>query len=284
MRCVAVLVAALAWTSAVAQGSVSFVDGQRWSLGGALTATVGTHETDLGLRADARVWLLDRQPLAVGLRLRAAANGHVQDLGLDGASLGAVPSVELAAAFGPSVRAGSRGAVRSSRRHEVGYRLLGYLDTDGTSQLSGAIRYRRSTDAGVFEVTYENDSFAHLLRDEFRTAALRASIVRTDWETPAGLGLRLVLWTGTTSGLGRLTRDEVYDLSGQLGGDVSHGILAVDAIYGGLTLSVGVDSEAIRSAVQNTFHDLIDDGQIPALDRPARLVVRIALNEGASLY
>ena len=234
------------------------------------TGKAGTHEGTLGLFVGAT----SRVPLGPGaLALRSGLEGEalVRDLGLPGASVGAQGVLELGYAFGPSLG------------HEAAYYLVSYLDSDGTSQLSGGVRYTHSRAEWSLGVQFENDALAHQLLDRFRTFALRVRVLRNG-PTPVGLGVRTVVWTGTTEGLGRLGRDEIYDLTGQLGGDVAHGVLALDAYAGGLTLSLGVDSEAVRSTLQNSFHYLIDDGQIPRLDRPPRPFVRLALNERGGLY
>ncbi len=269
-----------------AQGSGTLLDTPRLSVGAAATAKVGTHETALGARVHAAVPVVSGRRVAVLGRAGLGVEGLVEDLGIPGASVGAQPGVELAVAFGAPVRSATGDALQPSvRRHEVAYAVLRYLDPDGTSQWSGGVRYRLATPGRVVEVAYENDALAHQLLDRFRTAAIRARVVRTIGDVPVGVGVRAVIWTGTTEGLGRLGRDEAYDLSGQLGGAFPHGIVALDVMRGGLTVSLGLDSEAIRSAIQNSFHTLIDDGQIPRIEgRPARVVVRLALNEGGGLY
>lgn len=268
-----------------AQGSGA-LDAGPLALGAAVTAKAGTHETTVGLRLHAETPLATWSRHVLLLRGGVGAEVLFDDLGIPGASVGAQPGVELAYAFGAPVQSATSDVLqRSVRRHEVAYFIVSYLDTDRTSQWSGGIRYRHATAASTVEVAYENDSFAHQLLDRYRTAAIRVQYLRTDLPTPTGVGLRAVLWTGTTEGLGRLGRDEVYDLSEQYGGAYPHGILALDVVRGGVTLSLGVDSEAIRSAIQNSFHTLIDDGQIPRLaGRPAQVFVRLALNEGGGLY
>lgn len=236
------------------------------------TGKAGTHENTLGALVGARV----RLPL--GLRVRSAleVEALVEDLGIPGPSAGAQAALEVGYAFGDE-----RGG---EREHEVGYYLVSYLDGDRTSQVSGGIRYRHTQPSWSLEVQFENDALAHQLLDRYRTFALRTRYLRRDTPLPVGFGIRAVVWTGTTEGLGRLGRDDVYDLSGQYGGDVAHGVLALDVYHGGLTLSLGVDSEAVRSTLQNSFHYLIDDGQIPRLDLPPRLFIRLALNEIGGLY
>ncbi len=245
------------------------------------TGKAGTHENTLGLHLETAV----RRALGArqhDLRLRAGVGAEVlvEDLGIPGPSVGAQGLVELGYAFGPSHPSHPAG-----RAHEAAYYLVAYLDTDRTSQLSGGLRYRRTAGTWSLGVQFENDALAQQLLDRYRTFALRVRYLRLDRPVPVGVGARAVVWAGTTEGLGRLGRDEVYDLRGQRGGDQAHGVLALDLVLGALTLSLGADSEGIRSTLQNSFHYLIDDGQIPRLpDRPARLFVRIALHETGGLY
>lgn len=172
------------------------------------------------------------------------------------------------------------------RAHAVSYTLLGYASTDGTSQLSGALAYHGArAGGGVVSVVFENDFLALQRLDRFRTFALQARYQRPRADgTVVGAGTSLVLWTGTTEGLGLLHRGERYDLSGQYGGAYSHGILALDLYHGPLRLSLGYDAERIRTVVQNSFHYLIDDGYIPALDRSGRLYLQLSLNDLGPLY
>ncbi len=250
----------------------------------AATAKAGTHENTVGLRLATGVGVpLGAREHGVVIRAGAGAEALAQDLGISGAALGAQADLSIGYAFGERHR--QRGAeTRPPRRHELAYALVGYLDADSTSQLSGALRYRHTREAWSLDVQFENDALAQQLLDRYRTFALRVQLLRRDTAVPVGVGLRTVVWTGTTQGLGRLGRDEAYDLSGQYGGDRSHGILALDLVRGDLTLSVGIDSEAVRSTLQNSFHYVIDDGQIPRLDRPGRVFVRIALGEAGGLY
>ena len=280
----AVGLAALCGVAASAQP----VSSESVTVGAAVTGKVGTHENALGVALGASA------PLPLGLarehaafvRATAGVEALVQDLGLPGRSLGAQASLEAGYAFGarrPYPSADGYGP--RPRAHTLAYSLVAYLDSDGTSQLSGALRYQYAGPSASLDVQFENDALAHQLLDRYRTFALRVRYLRRDGDVPVGAGLRAVVWTGTTEGLGRLGRDESYDLSGQHGGAYAHGILALDLYRGDVTLSVGVDSEGVRSTLQNSFHYLIDDGQIPRLeDRPPRLFLRLALHEVGGLY
>lgn len=249
------------------------------------TAKAGTHENALGVRLGTTAGRsFGGRQHGVVVRGGAGAEALASDLGIPGAALGGQADVGIGYAFGRShPRSGAE--ARPPRTHEVSYALIGYLDTDRTSQLSGALRYRHTRAGWALGIEFENDALAQQLLDRYRTFAFRIHLVQRGTEVPLGIGLRTVVWTGTTQGLGRRGRDDVYDLSGQYGGAYAHGILALDLVRDGLTVSLGIDSEAIRSTLQNSFHYLIDDGQIPRLaNRPARVFIRIALNEAGGLY
>ena len=286
MRVAALLVLALGLLPARAQTSAAWLDGSARTVGVAATAKAGTHENAVGVRVYGAAPVLDGAGRSLALRGGLGVEALATDLGIPGPSVGAQPSLEVALAAGPAVRSPTGDVLQPSvRRHELAYTLLAYLDADGTSQAVGGLRYRYAAPAAVVELAYENDALVPPVRDQYRTAAIRLRYLRTGGGVPVGVGLRAVLWTGTTEGLGKLGRDESYDLTGQRGAEHPHGILAVDLVRGGLTASVGIDSEGVRDAIQNTWHDLIDRGAIPVREgRPARLFVRLALNEGGGLY
>lgn len=269
-----------------AQASTTLLAAPALTLEAAATAKLGTHENAVGLRLHGTAPVVTGRGHSLVVRGGVGAEGFATDLGVPGASVGAQPSLEVALAAGSVVRSATGDPLQTTaRQHEVAYTLIAYLDSDGTSQGAGGLRYRYATPVSTVEVEYENDALVPPVKDRYRTAAIRLRYTRTEGETPVGIGLRAVLWTGTTEGLGRLGRDESYDLTGQHGAAHPHGILALDLARGGMTASLGLDAEAIRSAIQNTFHDWIDRGAIPErADRPVRVFVRLALNEGGGLY
>jgi hypothetical protein len=257
----------------------------------AASANAGTHLVSVGGDAAARRHLGGRGgeeqgadvALTAGMGARYAARG----LGIPGDRLEADAGVGLELSFGGErwTRDVHRGPERR-RAHGLSYTLLGYASTDGTSQLSGALAYHGTGPEGhVVSVVFENDFLALQRLDRFCTFALRVRYQRPRADgIVVGAGASLVLWTGTTEGLGVLDRGERYDLRGQYGGEYSHGILVLDIYRGPLRLSLGYDAERIRTAVQNSFHYLIDDGYIPALNRNSRVYLQLSLNDLGPLY
>lgn len=188
-------------------------------------------------------------------------------------------------AFGKKTTFPSRPDLAPSlRAHTLSYYLSAYATTDRTSQLSGGISYSATWGAGAIDFIFENDLIAFLGRDEYRTAAVALRYRLNYREHLLGIGATILLWTGTTTGLESLDRGEFYDMSGQYGANYSHGLLSLDLLYDSWRLSIGYDSDSIRTAVQGAIHDLINQGRIPAVDRADRFFIQLGLLDLRNLY
>ncbi|MEM1270347.1 MAG: polymorphic toxin type 23 domain-containing protein [Bacteroidota bacterium] len=196
----------------------------------------------------------------------ALALGSASDLGMPG------PKATGASALGVRVRLGSIHTLR----HEVAYRMLYYGSTDETSHWSGSISYAIVTPSYRLEGIYENDNLAWQGHDSYRTFAGR---IRMLWPNGAegayGIGASVLFWTGSIQGLGYGKRGQFYDMTGQHGGQYSHGIVSLDGYLHGWKLSVGIDAEAIRTVPQDVLHWVVEKSRIPAVDRPTRLYVQL---------
>jgi hypothetical protein len=120
--------------------------------------------------------------------------------------------------------------------------------------------------------------------DQYRTAAAEISYYRSIQNNIIGGGIGFKLWTGTRNGLKKLIRNQDYDLSNQYGGNYSHGILYLSFFINGINISLGYDSEKIRNLIQNSFHNLINTGNIPELKKDDRIYFEISFNKFAGLY
>lgn len=265
------------------------VERERLVLAYAPRVEAGTHVNAVGVGAEAEYRLVSRGTERGGTTLvltsRAGARGVATGLGIPGSNWTAAGEIGVAVSFGQ--RHGLPDTIalmRADRAHTVRLVSVVYGATDGTSQRSGRLEYARAGERSLFTLAFENDFLALQRLDRYRTFALRAGYRWMRGRAPVGVGARLILWTGTTEGLGFLGRGETYDLRGQHGGEHSHGILALDLTRGAVRLSVGVDAEPVRTTVQNRFHDLIDDGAIPALDRRGRAYVQLSVNDLGTLY
>jgi len=254
-----------------------------------LSASAGTHVNRIGLNLNTLL-RLDCAPceaagVTLALRPDAGLALNATYWGIPVSTVSGEGQIRFVLAFGRKTYRRTRpDLLPSLRAHTLSYYSSWYLTTDGTSQLSGGVSYNLAWAANVFDVIIENDFLAWRRRDEYRTGALSLRYRVVAGGRALGVGCTLLLWTGTTTGLGRLDRNEVYDLSAQRGGKYSHGVLSLDLLYDAWRLSLGYDSDRIRSAVQDRLHELIDDGRIPRVDRADRIFVQLGLFDLRHLY
>ncbi|WP_234369126.1 polymorphic toxin type 23 domain-containing protein [Brumimicrobium mesophilum] len=148
---------------------------------------------------------------------------------------------------------------QSEHNYALAYNYLWYIDNAGSSQRSGGFGFH----IHQISLYIENDLFAGSGRDMYRTSHASASY----HDDLYNFSLNTQLWTGDTRGT-RLqnTQDSIYvlgykDLSATHYGKTSHGILSLgfdhQINYGNhVSALVGIDSERIRHGLQNRFmHD-----------------------------
>lgn len=225
-----------------------------------LLATIGSHQSSLGLRFNA----------FVGCRY-AQLNGGTQ-IRLFGNNLGKrVNMYEWRHELGAVAMWGQEtnpvqfeysGALHQQKsKYSLGYAYIWYFDNKETSQRSGTW----NLGLGRVDLQFENDVFAGQAKDRFRTGTLFLSY--RDSLNKYGLGVQL--WTGET-------RHSVWyheplpkcpsgyrDLTPLAYGKLNHGILFAEWKYRFTDFNyvggrIGWDIEQVRHVVQNRFtHDLI---------------------------
>lgn len=170
--------------------------------------------------------------------------------------------------------------------HNIMFQYEYYIDSLQTSQALGAVAYYYSQPTWLFGVIAENDSLAFMRQDRFRTNAVEIlTLFQTNGHT-WGLALGNKIWTGTTEGGERRGhRGSAADLSNAYGGEYSHGILYAAGYYDSFKLSIGIDAEEIRQAVQNGFHFFVNQSAIsPIPNISPRLYLQLAINPRFSLW
>jgi len=254
-----------------------------------LSASVGTHVNRIGVNLNTLFSLecssCETSGFTLGIRPDAGLSLNAKYWGIPGSSLSGEGQLRLVLAFGKKLRRPTRpDLLPPLRTHTLSYYLSGYASTDETSQLSGGISYCVAWGVDAVDVILENDFLAWRLRDEYRTGALAVRYRTAARGASIGVGATLLLWTGTTAGLGLLHRGEVYELSEQHGGAYSVGLVSLDFLYDAWRISVGYDSDSIRSATQGRLHDLIDDGRIARVERADRVFLQLGLLDLRHLY
>ena len=159
----------------------------------------------------------------------------------------------------------------SRRENVVSYGIKYYFDNIKTEQLCGLISVRHNE----YFIAAENDGFAFLPWDQFRTGAFSIGryITRSDEFTDMQqhrLSFDILLYTGKTQGppTQKITygnypsRFGFKKLNDSRYHDASHGILKFSwqssLLFGqNAFASIGIDNEKFRNSVQNKFiHDL----------------------------
>ncbi len=149
----------------------------------------------------------------------------------------------------------------TSYRNSLGYAHHWYIDKIQTSQRSGSFFFQYNKVSFIFE----NDAFAGLGRDEFRTGGAK---IIYQINSSHSIALNCILWTGRTHDAPRIdtsdypSRYGYKDLSNSLYGRYSKGILALQYSYyrssiGITQMQIGIDAEPIRHFFQNKLiHDM----------------------------
>ncbi len=164
------------------------------------------------------------------------------------------------------------------------YRYNQYLSTDGTSQATGRFGGEWVGARNKLKLQIENDFYAPPFLDQYRTAAGGLEYLHAFPGAIGGIAAGYMLWTGTTNGLKPVAGTSHFDLSGQYGGRYSHGIAYASLIWGVARMSVGLDSEDIRDALQNTVHRMVGYYTLPKLTRKDKWYFQVSLFSFDSLY
>ena len=170
--------------------------------------------------------------------------------------------------------------------HNIIYQYEYFLDTLGTSQPLGLIGYYYSQPTWLVGIVAENDAFALMRQDKFRTAGVEITTLFAIDNRLWGLALGTRLWTSATSGAYAPTnhRGEEVGLEGQYGHPHRHGILYAAAYHYPFKLSIGIDSEEIRTLFQNAMHFFLNYSPFSAIDTEPRLYVQLEIYPRFSLY
>ncbi|MDR3680638.1 MAG: polymorphic toxin type 23 domain-containing protein [Flavipsychrobacter sp.] len=243
---------------------------------------IGTHINGIGVDCIMTKLFLLTATSCLETNLRSGTKYFLSYLGIPGSSYTLEQQITCSYNFGRAEI--SKFRCNKLYANVLSYYYIGYFSTDNTSQLSGGMKYQHNNSKYEFNFVIEDDFLAFFELDQYRTFAFELNKKEIDKKNIVGLGAGLIFWTGTTVGLGFLHRNQTYNLTRQYGGLYSNGIAYLKVYYNNLSLSIGYDSEGIRSTLQNSFHNLIDDGKIPALNRGGRFFLQLSYWDLGSLY
>lgn len=246
----------------------------------------GTHVNDLGYVFHPSWRFLAGEKSELTLGFESFLRIHASKLGIPGGGVTSINRVSLSYTFGDlfSDRRLAQ-SIAAGRATSLSVYYMHYAATDRTSQFSAGFMIGHELDRRFLKFQFENDFFAFLGKDQFRTSALSFDIFQDVGKARLGLGVEKLLWTGTTAGLGALDAGEIYPMTGQYGAEYSHGVLAARFHIQNFTLKLGYDADAIRSGIQDKFHTLINDGIIPKGSRSQdRAFIQLSFNVMNWLY
>jgi hypothetical protein len=270
-----------------------------------LQTLFGSHRNSLGLEGGALFYApfsfigritgssdLDEH---IGLLTKLNLRHSEMDFGFPGPSESAEGQLKILYSLGKQNEMFRKYAlIQGYGGNTLSFGLNGYLTTDTTSQFTGQIDYCHVDGKFALIVDYENDSII-LLQDSYRTAAVRVSSLFDTGNHVLGFSFGFDLWAG---------KRDINPLEIWNGGDIripaeihrgqtvtlhngreySADVVYISLLFDDLSLSIGYDSEYIKQLIQNNVHYLLNDGNLPILNRPDRVFIEFRIGIPDDLY
>ena len=250
--------------------------------------TLGSHVTSAG--AQVQTLVRPFNPGVLGLLFLYAQVGYeysFSHLGIPEPSHLLFASGAFGASWGQRDTLANNFFPNGERSHTFLFQYNYYLDSINTSSATGLLSYQYSLSDFLFAVTSENDALGFMDRDEFRTSSLEfAFLFGLEGDNVLGAGFGARIWTGAHPLNDTLEdqRGNEIDISQNIGGAYTHGLLYGSIYFNSLKLSVGWDSEEIRGVIQNGWHYLVNESPITLIDRPDRFYIQFEINPRFSTY
>ena len=217
---------------------------------------------------------------------------NINDLGIPGNSLSLESTIRYLYSFGKKNYSYhlTHSSIFASKTHSLSFAFNSYLTTDRTSQITGIVYYEYLAKDFFWGIEFENDVFVPV-NDKYRTGGLEfkygyklkttpTSSPSIEWLT---FSFGFIIWTGERIiERSQFNRNIIIPLF--YGKEYSHGILYLSLNWKHIQISLGYDSEEIRSALQNGFHFVINDGMIPIIDREDRWFLQVKFFDLGTLY
>lgn len=262
-----------------------------------LTTMYGTHRNAVGIEGvllgyknmsllgSVLPGLFNELPESLGFSTRLDALYYEKDFGIPGEKF--TGELHLAALYS----VGSNNSffikypfINGKRRHNVCFGYTGYVTTDSTSQITGQLDYSYIKNNNAFIINYENDTMLFYSSDKYRTAAFKLTYLHDMGKNVIGISSGFNLWAGErhidlweiwNNGKIKIP-DEVH--RGETVTLYNAKEYAVDVVYvsfvlNNYSLSFGYDSELFKRLIHNNIHYILNDGNIPIIDRPDRFYI-----------
>lgn len=218
-----------------------------------------------------------------------------EDFGFPGTSYSAEARVKMLYSFGERNTMFTKYAIINGYgRNNFSFGFNGYLSTDTTSQVTGQIDYSFIKDGFAFIVNYENDTIV-LLQDKYRTTAVKVSSLFDLGSDIIGVSFGFNLWAGERIiDLWKIWNDGNIQIPDEVhrgqtvtlyeGKEYSTDVVYISFVYNDMSFSIGYDSEIFKQLIQNNMHYLLNDGNLPILERPDRFFIEFRIGMLDDLY
>lgn len=268
----------------------------------------GTHRNGVGIEGEliryADVLALGRVaprvlggiPESLGFSAKAGARFSESDFGIPGEkNTGELHIAALYSLGGLNGFYPKYPFIFGNREHTLRFGYTGYLCTDSTSQVTGQLDYAFIKGRSAFLVNYENDTMLLYLSDKYRTAAFKLTYLYDLGSETVGVSAGFALWAGERkidlsvmwNGGDIRIPEEMHrgrTVSLHNGRQYSLDVVYLSFIYGMGSLSFGYDSELFKKAIHNTIHFILNDGNIPIVDRPDRFFMEFRIGFPDDLF
>ncbi len=180
-------------------------------------------------------------------------------------------------------------------RHTFSIGYNGYLTTDSTSQVVGQMDYTYANNKYANVFNYMNDTIFVYPSDKYRTAAVKLPHYREVKNNLIGIGAGFSIWAGErifdvvelwNDGdiiiPEEVNRGETVTLHN--GKEYGTNIAYAAVSFNNLSISFGYDSEVLKKAIHNNIHYLIDDGNLPPIDREDKIYFEFKIGLPDTLF
>lgn len=171
-------------------------------------------------------------------------------------------------------------------KHSFSIGYNGYLTTDSTSQVVGQIDYTYVADSFANVFNYMNDTIFVYPQDKYRTAAVKFTHYREFKDNLIGLGVGFSIWAGERKfDLVDIWNNGDINIPDEVnrgktvtlhnGGEYATNIVYGSISFNNISFSLGYDSEFFKKGIHNSIHYLIDDGNLPSIDRDDLIFIEV---------
>lgn len=180
-------------------------------------------------------------------------------------------------------------------RHTFSFGYNGFLTSDSTSQVVGQIDYTFAKNNFAVVFNYMNDTIFVYPSDKYRTAAIKLTFYRQVKENLIGFSSGFYIWAGER----KFNLVDIWNNGNiKIPKEVSRGETvtlynakeyATNIVYGSISfnnisLSIGYDSEKFKKLIHNNIHYLIDDGNIPSVEKEDKLFIEFRIGLPDKLF